>query len=81
MHTGIKLDFNVEMSRLAGPEKRAERVFIPIRLQDEPNALVLWASGFVARSLQIAEDMRLARASPESQNPARLNLILKAHWN
>src|SRR5260370_39960821 len=25
--------------------------------------------------------MRLARVSPETQNPARLSLILNAHWN
>jgi len=49
--------------------------------QDETNSLVFWTSGVVARSLQIAADMRLARASPEVQNPARLSLILKAHWN
>jgi hypothetical protein len=49
--------------------------------QDETNSLVFLTSGFVARSLQIAADMRLARALPEVKNPARLNLILKAHWN
>jgi len=49
--------------------------------QDETNSLVFLTSGVVARSLQIAADMRLARASPEVQNPARLSLILKAHWN
>src|SRR2546427_7047896 len=54
---------------------------IPNRLQDETNSLVLWVSGFVARSLQTAAGMRLARASPETQNPARLSLILNAHWN
>jgi hypothetical protein len=31
--------------------------------------------------LQIAADMRLARASPAARNPARLSLILNAHWN
>jgi hypothetical protein len=31
--------------------------------------------------LQIAADMRLARASPAARNPARLGLILNAHWN
>ena len=49
--------------------------------QDEINSLVLWTSGFVAQSLQIAADMRLIRASPAIQNPARHSLILKAHWN
>jgi hypothetical protein len=49
--------------------------------QDETNSLVFWTSGVVGRALQIAADMRLARASPEVQNPARLSLILKAHWN
>lgn len=33
-----------------------------MRAQDETNSLVLWGAGFVARSLQIAADMRLARA-------------------
>jgi hypothetical protein len=56
-------------------------LFIPMSFQDETNSLVFWTSGVVARSLQIAADMRLARASPEVQNPARLSLILKAHWN
>jgi hypothetical protein len=54
---------------------------IPNHFQDETNSFVFWASGFVARSLQTAAGMRLARASPEAQNPARLSLILEAHWN
>jgi hypothetical protein len=66
---------------------------IPSCLQDEINSLVICASGFVAHSLQIAADMRLARvrtdkncppsraASPEAQIPPRLNLILKATWD
>ena len=29
----------------------------------------------------LAADMRLARASPATQNPARRSLILNAHWN
>ena len=58
-----------------------QRRLIPNRVQDEPNSLVLWASGFVARSLQTALGMRLARASSEARNPARLSLILTAHWN
>ena len=41
--------------------------------------LVLLPPGFVARSLQTAAGMRLARVLPEGKNPARLNLILKAH--
>ena len=51
--------------------------------QDETNSLVFLTSGVVARSLsrQVGTDMRLARASPAVQNPARLSLILKAHWN
>jgi len=49
--------------------------------QDDTNSLVFWTSGFVARSLRIVADMRLARALPEVQNPARLSVILKAHWN
>ena len=52
-----------------------------MNFQDETDSLVFLTSGFVARSLQIAADMRLARALPEVKNPARLNLILKAHWN
>jgi hypothetical protein len=59
----------------------ALRLLIPIRVQDETNSLVFRAAGFVARSLQIAADMRLARASPAARNPARLSLILNAHWN
>ena len=54
---------------------------IPIRVQAELNSLVLCASGLVARSLQTAAGMRLTRASPEPQNPARLSLSLNAHWN
>ena len=54
---------------------------IPMSVQGEPDSLVLWTSGGVARSLQIATDMRLARALPEGQNLARLGLILNAHWN
>jgi hypothetical protein len=49
--------------------------------QDELNSLVLWLAGCVARSLRIALDMRLARALPAIQIPARLKLILKAHGN
>ena len=49
------------------------------RVQDETNPLVLLPSGFVARSFQTAAGMRLARVSPAGKNPARLNLILKAH--
>src|ERR1017187_1979352 len=56
-------------------------MIIPIHLQDEPNPLVFRPSGFVVRSLQITLDMRLAHASPEARNPARLSLILKVHWN
>ena len=41
--------------------------FIPIRVQNETNSLVLLASGVVARSLQPSAGMRLARASPEAQ--------------
>ncbi len=59
-----------------------ERVrIIPMSVQDETNSLVLLASGFVARSLQTAAGMRLAGASPEAKSPARLSLILNAHWN
>jgi hypothetical protein len=54
---------------------------IPMSVQDETNSLVFRAAGFVARSLQIAADMRLAHASPAARNPARLSLILNAHWN
>jgi len=60
--------------RLGGP-------VIPNHFQNETNSLVFWAAGFVARSLQTAAGMRLACASPAAQNPARLSLILKAHWN
>jgi hypothetical protein len=56
-------------------------LFIPMSVQDEANPLVFQAAGFVARSLQIAADMRLARFSPAARNPARLSLILNAHWN
>ena len=49
------------------------------RVQDETNPLVLLPSSFVARSFQTAAGMRLARVSPAGKNPARLNLILKAH--
>jgi hypothetical protein len=56
-------------------------MLIPNRFQDETNALVFWDAGGVARSLQTPAGMRLARALPASQNPARLSLILKAHWN
>src|SRR5258708_7461596 len=59
----------------------ATKVLIPIPAQDETNSLVLRVSGFVAHSLQTAAGMRLAPASPETQNPARLSLILNAHWN
>ena len=68
----------------AAGERKAVRelgTLIPNRVQDETNSLVLWPAGFVARSLQIAADMRLARASRAGQNPARLSLILNAHWN
>ena len=54
---------------------------IPNRFQAETNPLVFCATGCVARSLQTAAGMRLTRALPVSQNPARLSLILKAHWN
>jgi hypothetical protein len=43
--------------------------------QDELNSLGLWIAGCVARSLPIALDMRLARALPAIQIPARLKLI------
>jgi hypothetical protein len=56
-------------------------MLIPMSVQDETNSLVLRAAGFVARSLQITADMRLARASPAARNPARFSLILNAHWN
>jgi hypothetical protein len=45
------------------------------------NSLQALPLAFVAHSLQISLDMRLIRVSPDAQNPARLNLILKAHWN
>ncbi len=61
--------------------KKAQRGLIPMSVQNETNSLVLWISGVVARSLQIAADMRLARALPETQNPARLRFILNPHWN
>src|SRR5580658_4988701 len=73
--------------RLSLPMKRAAveeldaSALIPIRVQDETNSLVFRVAGFVARSLQIAADMRLARASPAARNPARLSLILNANWN
>ena len=54
---------------------------IPNRFQAETNPLVFCATGCVARSLQTAAGMRLTRALPVSQNPARLSLSLKAHWN
>ena len=54
---------------------------IPNRFQAETNPLIFCATGCVARSLQTAAGMRLTRALPVSQNPARLSLILKAHWN
>src|ERR1700685_2262135 len=60
---------------------RRDAALIPIRVQDETNSLVFRVAGFVARSLQIAADMRLARASPAARNPARLSLILNANWN
>jgi hypothetical protein len=52
-------------------------------VKDETNSLVLLASGCVARSLsrRVGTGMRLARALPEAKSPARLNLILIAHWN
>ena len=59
----------------------ARKGLILIRIQDDTNSLVFLSAGFVPRSLQIAADMRLASASPEAQTPARLSLILKAHWN
>lgn len=42
--------------------ERQAGLIIPNRFQDETNSLVLWPPGFVARSLQITADMRLARA-------------------
>ena len=77
-----------QMATLAG-----NTCSIPMSVQDEINSLVFQAAGFVARSLQIAADMRLARArtdksgpplraaSPTARNPSRLSLILNAHWN
>ncbi len=58
-------------------------VLIRNRFQDETKSRVFWASGFVAHSLSrlVGTNMRLARAWPDAQNSARLNLILKAHWN
>jgi hypothetical protein len=50
-------------------------------VQAETDSLVFRAAGFVARSLQIAADIRLPRAWPTAWNPARLSLILNAHWN
>jgi hypothetical protein len=38
--------------------------------QDDTNSLVFWTSGFVARSLRIAADMRLAHASLAGKIPA-----------
>jgi hypothetical protein len=49
--------------------------------RDETNSLVFLTAGFVARSLQIAAVIRLARSLPEVKNPAHLNLLLNAHWN
>jgi hypothetical protein len=63
------------------PMGGCRRPLIPIRFQAETHSLVFWTVDFVARSLQIAADMRLARASPTVQNPARLSLISKANWN
>jgi hypothetical protein len=54
---------------------------ILICFQDDSNSLVFWPLSFVAHSLQISLDMHLIRGSTEAQNPARLRLILKTHWN
>jgi hypothetical protein len=71
---------------LEEPDRRRKirgdnRKLLKIRVQDETNSPVLLASGVVARSLQTAAGMCLARASPESKSPARLSLILNANWN
>jgi hypothetical protein len=60
-----------------------QTLLIPIYFQDETNSLVFWTTGFVARSLsrRVGTGMRLARASPVVQNPARLSLILKVNRN
>jgi hypothetical protein len=47
-------------------------VLIPMRVQDETNSLVFRAAGFVARPLQIAEDMLRRRALAAGQNPPQL---------
>ena len=54
---------------------------IPTHIKDETDSLVLWVASFVARSLQTAAGMRLARALPATQNPARPSLIFNARWN
>jgi hypothetical protein len=54
---------------------------IPNRSQDEPNSLVFFSAGGVARRSQIAADMLPPRALPAKKNPARLRRILKANWN
>ena len=51
------------------------------KLIKESTCLVLLPPSRVVHSLRIAADMRLAGVSPEAKNPARLSLILKAHWN
>ncbi len=56
-------------------------VLIPTRNQDKPNVLVWQAPGFVARSLQPATGMRLARASSAACDPSHLSLTLIARWN
>jgi hypothetical protein len=54
---------------------------IPNRSQDDPNSLVFFSAGGVARRSQIAADMLPPRALPTKKSPARLRLILKANWN
>ena len=43
--------------------------------------LSFWPLASLLARYRPVAGMRLVRASPEPQNPARLSLILNAHWN
>ena len=59
------------------------RLLAPVRFEEESNAVVLWASHFVARSLSSSHRMewRLTRTSSEIPFLGRFDLLLKSNWN
>src|ERR1700682_1523326 len=67
--------------------KREKWVLVALILSALCRTLIGYGGGVNPEPTPFAEGgqtsvgMRLARASPENQNPARLSLILNAHWN